>query len=106
MSEKSKKPEVQQSIFRNIISSIQLNFAKKPEEKKDEKLAPNLYDNPALSVMKLSMKDELINESVFTKNSKLSSHTVDAEIRRKNMSKFKKFVNEKGKSFSKCNFRL
>ena len=45
--------------------------------------------------MKHSMKSELQADSVFTRNSKLSSHSM-LDGNKRNQDKFKKYVNEKG----------
>ena len=66
-----------------------------PKDPKDIKLKNNPFNDPALSEMKQSMKNDLMADSVFTKNSKLTSYSTTSELMN-NSSKFKKFVNNTG----------
>lgn len=96
---KPEQEEKKQSAITNLISSLNLNFFKKSKQDTEKvKLKENVFNDPALSTAKLSLKNELVNESTFTKNSKLTSHSIDTDVLKRNQKKFKKYVNEKGES--------
>jgi hypothetical protein len=94
-------PNPNQSAFKNFITNIRSRFFTKENERDTEKvkLNKNIFNDPALSTAKLNLKKNLINESIFTKNSRLTSHSINTEILRRNQQKFKKYVNEKGRCY-------
>ena len=97
-SEETKEPP--EGRIKSLFKEFKNTFFKKQKDgpiKKIKKLKLNLYNNPALSSLKQSLKSQLVAESAFTRNSKLESHSIQEDLQ-KNKNRFRKFIDGQGES--------
>jgi hypothetical protein len=99
------EPPKKEGRLSTLFSTIKMSIFKKPKtnDAEDIKLKKNPFNDPALSRIKQSMKNDLMADSVFTRNSKLTSYSTTSELMNNNSAKFRKFVNEKGRNIKQNN---